>query len=146
MLCAQRGLRQRQLLVQSLRTEERGDAGMQLGHVERLQEKIVRAGLEPLEHVRLTPGRGEDDDGSCSSIRKSSCTATGFEPRHLGHVPVEHEEVGALAKRELLEHRGGSIVDNNAVLRRQRLPRQLGLHGTVVHDPDACRTDGAERD
>ena len=71
-LLAQRALGEREPYVQSLGSDERSDASVQLGNVERLSEKLVCARRQPRDQVFVFAGCSEDHDrefGSSASSR-----------------------------------------------------------------------------
>src|SRR6185437_1017944 len=72
--------------------QHRADAGHQFAQLARLCDVIVRAEFEPDHTVDRACGRGQHDDGDVGAALE---VANDGKPVFLGHVEVEHDEIGS---------------------------------------------------
>lgn len=115
--------------------QQRPDPGEQLVQLERLDQVVVRARVEPGDAVADRVARGEHQDGVVDPAPRSRMG--GGEPVHPGHLDVEDDQIGPVRLRL-----GQRVQTVDGDLRPVPLEGQAALErlphgGLVVDDQDA---------
>ena len=116
--------------------QQRTHPRAQLLDGERLDEVVVRAGVETLDPVvdRVTRGDDEDRDGVGAVAQRPA----DVEPADLGHQQVEHDRVGR-GRRVLRERVGAVDRFADLVVHTERAGDRRANGRVVVDHEDASR-------
>src|ERR1700690_1807148 len=97
------GFRVLEFVCVLLQAQERARAGEKFVEVNRLAEKIVRAGIDSLNAIFGVGKSSDKDDGRQPRLRRRLDTATDFQAGHSGHEHIEKNQVwlecGAFGER-----------------------------------------------
>ena len=115
--------------------EDGGDAGGELGELDRLGEVVVGADLEADDAVDEVAGAGQDDD---AGVVAGAQVAGELEAGLAGEADVEDEEVGDLARGEQRLERGRVLGGDHVVAgAAEVVDEHLADFPVVVDDGDA---------
>ena len=91
--------------VASVAPPDRADPGRQFGEVERLNEVVVRTGVQPLDPVRDLVERGQDDDRR--HITAGTQGPEKSDPPAIRQHEIEQDQIiGSALSSHHLPHRG----------------------------------------
>ena len=121
--------------MKELGARERSDTCQELRRIEGLGDEVIGSGGEAIEQVVLAAGGGEHQNRKARFIVLFAQEATHFEPRHLRHVPVEHQHVWAITDSQALQNRRAVGEDVYVVLLDEHAPRHFSLQRAVVDQP-----------
>lgn len=138
---ARRGDAHAQFIRDRLQPHETAHAREQGRILDRLGQKIVRPGIEPLEAIARLVERRHHHDGDMGRRRRGLESAAGLETVHAVHHHVQQDEI---AQALLADGNGIGTVgrrDDVEIFRRELHLEKLHVRGHVVDDQDASGHD-----
>lgn len=111
--------------------QDGADAGQQFARREGFGSVVIGPHFQPQNPVNLIRTGGQEQDGN---LRSGADMAADFQPAHLGHSDIQHDQVGGFAAcmGQCLGAIGSSYDSMSCTLAGKR--HKIAQAGVIIHD------------